>query len=98
MIHFSKIVFGVCVGVLAALPASAQRGGDLLDRHWQFSFKSSLPSINTSLSSPVVLAPILYDASLPRGAVFCRMENKVFERYNFWFKIHAGGEVLYHSH
>jgi hypothetical protein len=44
----------------------------------------------SSIFSTDKLSPLVFNNSIPRGAVFCRMENVVFEKYNFWFKIHAG--------
>jgi hypothetical protein len=43
------------------------------------------------------LSPIVFANSIPRGAVFCRMENLVFERCNIWLKIRAGDVDTYHS-
>jgi hypothetical protein len=79
--------------MLAPLLSIGQHNADLIGR--EKSFHTSLqttvmPAHFFILASPVSLSPFVYDASVPRGAVFCRMESKVYERYNIWFKIHAG--------
>jgi hypothetical protein len=44
---------------------------------------------------PETLSPIRFGNNIPSGAVFCRMENSVYERYNVWVKIRAGDEDSY---
>jgi hypothetical protein len=40
--------------------------------------------------------PIVYANTIPQGAVFCRMENRIYERCNIWLKIRAGDADTYH--
>jgi hypothetical protein len=42
-----------------------------------------------------VFTPFLYTNFIPEGAVFCRMENMVLEKYNFHIRIHAGDIDMY---
>lgn len=42
-----------------------------------------------------VFSPFLYPNFIPHGAVFCRMENLVLEKYNFHIRIHAGDIDMY---
>jgi len=66
-------------------------------------FTSTPPVFRSTVFFPVQsgsgqqagLQPFVYQPSIPREAVFCRMESKVYQRYNFMFKIHAGeGDAL----
>ncbi len=41
------------------------------------------------------LPPFNYDYMPAPGAIFCRMECTVFEKYNVWLKIRAGDEESY---
>jgi hypothetical protein len=42
------------------------------------------------------LPPFVYSKSLPRGAVFCRMESHMNIKFNVWLKIRAGDIDMYH--
>ncbi|HEV7229917.1 MAG TPA: hypothetical protein VGO45_01235 [Bacteroidia bacterium] len=42
------------------------------------------------------LTPFVFDPSVPKGAVFCRMENNICFHYNIWLKIRAGDVDMYH--
>ena len=33
---------------------------------------------------------------IPKGAIFCRMEDNLRDKFNIWIKIHAGNGEAYH--
>lgn len=41
------------------------------------------------------LANYCFTYSLPKGAIFCRMEDALHERFNFWIKFRMGDDDRY---
>lgn len=64
----------------------------LIHSHIQNHELPFLQGINHSMS----LTPFVFDPSVPKGAVFCRMENNICFHYNIWLKIRAGDVDMYH--
>ncbi len=68
-----------------------------------FKFKTSLPpatssSIRLYTNAPLILyKPILLHVNytLPKAAIFCRMEDALYKRLNFWVKFRMGSDDRY---
>jgi hypothetical protein len=82
------VFLGSCL-LLLQTQVRAQHNPDLIGPATSFRLQHA-PFLPSSLISPLPLAPFYYQRITPRGAVFCRMENIVAEKYHFGFKIHAG--------
>ncbi|MGZ3884259.1 MAG: hypothetical protein ACXVPQ_07895 [Bacteroidia bacterium] len=39
--------------------------------------------------------PVFAKYELPKGAVFCRMEEKIWHKLNVWIKLRAGNDEMY---
>ncbi len=53
---------------------------------------------NTTLPSPILQAgPFKLDCTntLPKGAIFCRMEDAIYNKLNFWVKFRMGIDDRY---
>jgi hypothetical protein len=52
--------------------------------------------IYTGDSSPCFYIPACsFKCTLPKGAIFCRMEDAIYNRLNFWVKFRMGTEDRY---
>jgi hypothetical protein len=49
------------------------------------------------IGTPSPLLPFVFDSSVPKGAVFCRMESNICFHYGIWLKIRAGDVDSYHQ-
>ncbi len=100
----------ICILLAVLSPdVSGQEKQDLICRDIHFPFVIArheqtalfvhkiLPPNTTVPAYPIgYYATIHYANFIPEGAVFCRMENTVYERCNIWLKIRAGDVDTYH--
>jgi hypothetical protein len=54
-------------------------------------FSSAVPCV----TPPSNKTPLFVKYELPKGAVFCRMEEKLWHKFNVWIKLRAGSDEMY---
>jgi hypothetical protein len=54
-----------------------------------------LPENRSVLRNNASKNPLFSPYKLPQGAIFCRMEEHLWRKYNVWFKLRAGNDEMY---
>jgi hypothetical protein len=68
-----------------------------------FKFESALPISSSSQRSLYTSTPFMlykpvflhFNYTLPKAAIFCRMEDALYKRLNFWLKFRMGSDDRY---
>jgi len=55
------------------------------------SLKNNSPFENTFWQQNINPPPLIFHNQTPPGAIFCRMENSLHQRFNIWIRIRTGG-------
>jgi len=97
--------YSIIVILFLPMTAVAQKA-DILQFKWQLKGQqkpicrlnqSASILINTGFVKTITPVQSLQDIkyNLPKGAIFCRMEDALHSKFNFWFKVRMGCDDKY---
>jgi hypothetical protein len=63
----------------------------------QYSFinTTNIYSLKKPVTCSIFNAPVHIQYSLPKGAIFCRMEDALHQHFNLWIKVRMGDNDYY---
>ncbi len=59
------------------------------------SIKAKKPGFMMASKPSSLNNPLFIKHELPQGAIFCRMEEQLWHKFNVWIKIRAGSDEMY---
>ena len=63
-----------------------------------FTYHTSLKSTGILFTQPTLVKPLAnysFNYTLPKGAIFCRMEDALHSHFNIWIKFRMGDDDRY---
>lgn len=93
------IAFLFLSGIMATCSAQQKAPYTLLKLNtglFTYHSAATINLFNNSLATPQATVPAMrLTYSLPKGAIFCRMEDALYKHLNFWIKFRMGTDDRY---